>query len=239
MNKKFKIALVVLLAVAAVSTPFMHRHWKRFHSTQYAPENLPNEKDVNLFTLGKITDQVNVKGIKALSENESLVLFKFTTEDGEDVSLLMRRSMYQGRHKHTLKLDADDDIATHLGEQHVTKAKDKVKKFIGNAKEVPITAWYRLNEESGEWHQLFTVLDRPGHYRFAPEFHVRIFPNGLAAFYAEGQKPVAISATGAPAQISGDGTKIGIGKNKEISGSDLVKDFGNVHVPHVDSDEIP
>lgn len=136
----------------------------------FAANELPQSVGVDLFSLGKITGKKEITNIAAPKDNGG-VLFSFVTAEGLPINFLIKRNQF-----------TKDDLNA-LGTETQADAAYKAKlaaQFPTNNSSMIATWYYRqVPGVDDKWTELWTDLDSPTNYPFAPKFNARIYPNGL------------------------------------------------------------
>jgi hypothetical protein len=184
-------------------------------TTTFTEKELSVSKGENLFDLGKITQPKDINNIKAPSNKESFVEFKFITEDGLPVEFLIRRTVLPIERFAGLRAPSKDRAAF----------RERVRGHFAKANEAIITSFYtRHPATQEEWTEVYSVTDDHGAYRFAPRFDARVYPNGLLILDVRGKENILFGTGAKTAQQLLVGTdQIEIGGGKVASAAELYR----------------
>lgn len=185
-------------------------------TTGFAPHELPDKPNVDLFKLGKIAQPVTLKKIAAPSRHEAFVQFNFETEGGTPVDFLIRRVVLPRERFNKLK----------ARNRKTEEFRHNMAARLGNDEGIITSFYFRhaaSNEQSKEWIEMYSVTDKRNAYRFNPTFDARIYPNGLVVLDVRGKENLLFGTGEKTAQqllVSPEIIEIGNGKTataKEIA----------------------
>lgn len=134
---------------------------------------LPNQLGVDKFQLGIVSSLKMLDGIKAPKAGQG-ALVTFSTGQGLPISFLMMRKLFNRSELANLDVDTPEAAAY----------KAKLEKEFASAygENAILTRYYRLLpglEKPGAYQELWSRLDNPNNDPFAPNFNIRVYPNGL------------------------------------------------------------
>lgn len=175
--------------------------------------NAAENAKFKVYELGKLSTFADVAKIPAPARDGDGVALKFVTESGLPVNFLIRRIQV-----------TKDNVAQFkaIGEaQQKFKAK-RLERLAETGRGI-LTAYYRQLPNQGlQWTELYTDIDAPRKYRFAPTFGARVYPNGLLVLDIRGDDNLLFGLGEKSAvQLLQGNDRIEIGGGKTVLAKDL------------------